>query len=73
MSPHTSSMQRLTQLLLAILAVGVWGLLLRPYLPIAAAAAKSPLGYADGIFRYDYSTTRQCRRCRRDYALGHCQ
>src|ERR1700678_1398067 len=42
MSPHTSSMQRLTQLLLAILAVGVWGLSLRPYLPIAAAAAKSP-------------------------------
>jgi hypothetical protein len=41
MSPHTSSSQRLTQLLLAILAVGVWGLLLRPYLPIAAAAAKS--------------------------------
>jgi hypothetical protein len=42
MSPHTSSSQRLTQLLLAILAVGVWGLLLRPYVPIAAAAAKSP-------------------------------
>jgi len=42
MSPHTNSTQRLTQLLLAILAVGVWGLLLRPYLPIAAAAAKSP-------------------------------
>ena len=41
MSPHTSSSPRLTQLLLAILAVGVWGLLLRPYLPIAAAAAKS--------------------------------
>jgi hypothetical protein len=35
MSPHTSSSQRPTQLLLAILAVGVWGLLLRPYLPIA--------------------------------------
>jgi hypothetical protein len=28
--------------LLAILAVGVWGLLLKPYLPIATAAAKSP-------------------------------
>jgi hypothetical protein len=42
MSPHMSSSQRLTQLLLAILAVGVWGLLLRPYLPIATAAAKSP-------------------------------
>ena len=41
MSPHTSSSQRLTQLLLAVLAVGVWGLLLRPLLPIAAAAAKS--------------------------------
>ena len=42
MSTHTSSSQRLMQLLLAILAVGVWGLLLRPYLPIATAAAKSP-------------------------------
>jgi len=42
MSPPPSSTQRVTQLLLAILAVGVWGLLLRPYLPIAAAAAKSP-------------------------------
>lgn len=41
MSLHTSSSQRLTQLLLAILAVGVWGLLLRPYVPIAAAAAKA--------------------------------
>jgi hypothetical protein len=41
MSPHMSSPQRLTQMLLAILAVGVWGLLLRPYLPIADAAAKS--------------------------------
>jgi fructose-bisphosphate aldolase class 1 len=40
MSPHTSSSQRLTQLLLAILAVGVWGVLLRLNLPIAAAAAK---------------------------------
>jgi hypothetical protein len=42
MPPHTSSSQRLTQLLLAILAVGVWGLLLKPYLAIATAAAKSP-------------------------------
>lgn len=41
MSPHTTSSQRLTQLLLAILGVGVWGLLLRPQLPIAAAATKS--------------------------------
>jgi NAD(P)-dependent dehydrogenase (short-subunit alcohol dehydrogenase family) len=41
MSPHASFSQRLTQLLLAILAVAVGGLLLRPYLPIAAAAAKS--------------------------------
>jgi hypothetical protein len=41
MSPHTTSSQRLTQLLLAILAIGVWGLLVRPYLPIATAAAKS--------------------------------
>jgi hypothetical protein len=41
MSPHTGSSQRLTQLLLAILSVGVWGLLLKPYLPVVAAAAKS--------------------------------
>ena len=42
MTPHTSSSQRLTQLLIAILAVGVWGLLLRPNLPLAAAVAKPP-------------------------------
>ncbi len=42
MSRHTNSSQRLTQLLLAILAVGVWGLLLRPLVPVADAAAKSP-------------------------------
>jgi hypothetical protein len=41
MSPHTSSSQHLTQLLLAILALGVWGLLLRPLVPVVAAAAKS--------------------------------
>jgi hypothetical protein len=40
MSPPSSSMQRPTQVLLAILAIGVWGLLLRPYLPIAAAATQ---------------------------------
>jgi hypothetical protein len=34
------SARRSTQVLLAILAIGVWGLLLRPYLPIAAAAAQ---------------------------------
>jgi hypothetical protein len=44
MSPHTHSSPRLTQLLLAILAAGVWALLLRPYLPIAAAASKSASG-----------------------------
>lgn len=33
--------QRLTQLLLAVLALGVWGLLLRPYLPFALAEAKA--------------------------------
>ena len=41
MSANSSSSQRLTQLLLAILAIGIWGLLLRPLLPIAAAAAES--------------------------------
>jgi hypothetical protein len=40
MSPPSSSMQRPTQVLLAILVIGVWGLLLRPYLPIAAAATQ---------------------------------
>lgn len=49
MSSHTSSSQRLTQLLLAILAVGVWGLLLRPLVPIAAAAAKSQSASFDTI------------------------
>jgi hypothetical protein len=41
-SPYISTPQRLTQLLLGILAVGVWSLLLKPYLPIATAEAKSP-------------------------------
>jgi hypothetical protein len=41
MSPPSSSIQRPTQALLAILAIGVWGLLLRPFLPIAAVAAQS--------------------------------
>jgi hypothetical protein len=33
----TSSAQRLTQLLLGLLVLGVWGLLLKPYVPLAAA------------------------------------
>jgi hypothetical protein len=41
MLPASSSAQRSTRMLLAILAVGVWGLLLRPYLPIATAADPS--------------------------------
>ena len=41
MSPASSSTLSTTQVLLAILAVGVWGVLLRPYLPSAAAAAQS--------------------------------
>jgi hypothetical protein len=50
MSPHTSSPQRLTQLLLAVLAIGVWGLLLRPYLPIADAATRSPSATPSATF-----------------------
>ncbi|MFZ0007219.1 MAG: hypothetical protein WAK94_03170, partial [Steroidobacteraceae bacterium] len=41
MSPSSRDVPRPTQVLLAILALGVWGLLLRPYLPIAAAATQS--------------------------------
>jgi hypothetical protein len=41
MLPSTRSTQRSTRVLLAILVIGVWGLLLRPYVPIAAAAAQS--------------------------------
>ncbi len=41
MSPPSRDVPRPTQVLLAILALGVWGLLLRPYLPIAAAATQS--------------------------------
>lgn len=45
MSMTSGSMQRTTQVLLAILSIGVWGLLLRSYLPIGAAAARtSPTG-----------------------------
>jgi hypothetical protein len=40
MLPSATSTQRPTRVLLAILAIGVWGLLLRPYLPIAAAATR---------------------------------
>lgn len=41
MLPPSSSNHRTTQVLLAILAIGVWGLLLRPYLPAAQAAVQS--------------------------------
>lgn len=37
MSASSTRPQRLTQLLLAVLALGVWGLLLKPYLPFAEA------------------------------------
>lgn len=40
MSSPPPFMQRPTHVLLAILAIGVWGLLLRPYLPSAAAATQ---------------------------------
>jgi hypothetical protein len=36
--------QRLTQLLLALLAAGVWGLLLKPYLPLEPARASTTSG-----------------------------
>jgi hypothetical protein len=49
MSPSVNSSQRLTQLLLAILAVGVWGLLLRTCLPIAAATPAGPSATYDTI------------------------
>jgi hypothetical protein len=42
MPTSTNRSQRLTQLLLAILALGVWGLLLQPYVPLAAAKAGPP-------------------------------
>jgi hypothetical protein len=38
MSPSSHSIR----VLLGVLVIGVWGLLLRPYLPISAAAAQSP-------------------------------
>ena len=41
MRTSTSYTQRLTQLLLAVLATGVWGLLLKPYLPFPSADAKT--------------------------------
>jgi hypothetical protein len=40
MSSPLSFLQRPIQVLLAILAIGVWGLLLRPYLPSAVAATQ---------------------------------
>jgi hypothetical protein len=41
MSPSATYTQRLTHLLLAVLGLGVWGLLLRPYLPFAFAEAQA--------------------------------
>jgi hypothetical protein len=40
MSTSVDRAQRVTHLLLAVLALGVWGLLLKPYLPFAAADAR---------------------------------
>jgi len=42
MSAPSIRPQRLTQILLAALVLGVWGLLLRPHLPFASAEAKAP-------------------------------
>jgi hypothetical protein len=50
MITSVSHAQRPTQLLLAILAVGVWGLLLKPYLPLASAEAKAPPGQRSATF-----------------------
>ena len=42
MTPSRPYTQRLTQLLLALLALGVWVLVLRPYVPSALAETKAP-------------------------------
>src|ERR1700679_962672 len=42
--------QRLTQLLLALLALGVWVLVLRPYVPSALAGTKAPLAPQSATF-----------------------
>jgi hypothetical protein len=42
--------QRVTHLLLIVLALGVWGLLLRPLMPSAAAEAKVRTGAASATF-----------------------
>jgi hypothetical protein len=44
------SMPRLTQWLLAFLALGVWGLLVKPYLPLPAAEAKTTSPRAPATF-----------------------
>jgi hypothetical protein len=49
MLSSANSSQRLTQALLAILAVGVWGLLLRPYFATAAAKSTAPSTAFDTI------------------------
>jgi hypothetical protein len=41
---------RLTQWLLAFLALGVWGLLVKPYLPLPVAEAKAPSPQASTVF-----------------------
>jgi hypothetical protein len=50
MSPASISTHRATQVLLAILALGVWGLFLRPYLPSTTAAAQSTAAAPSATF-----------------------
>jgi hypothetical protein len=50
MSKITSSAPQLTHWLLGIVAVGVWGLLLRPYLPLPLADAKASSVQASAAF-----------------------
>src|SRR5215469_9149647 len=63
----------LTQWLLAFLAVGVWGLLLKPYRPLAFAEAKAAAPPGVGRIRHADRAAHQCDRCQRQAALSNCQ
>ncbi len=50
MTASSTHMQRLTHLLLAALTAGVWGLFLRPYLPLAIATARASTAQNSATF-----------------------
>lgn len=59
MLQHSSFVQRSTLALLVVLVIGVWGLLLRSYVPTAAAAAAARSAAAAGSAAFDTLTVQR--------------